>query len=93
MLEWLKRKDKTAIPVLTWERYTAVLEESTETDSEIRPDAHFLYDLGLSSLEVMVLIGDLEAEFGIKLEVSKLKTVKTAGDLYQLLEEQAKHRI
>ena len=65
-----------------WAEYERILRESTEYTGEIRREYHLFYDMGLSSMEVMVLVGDLEDQLGVHLEISKLKQVKTVEDLY-----------
>lgn len=68
-----------------WEEFLKILRDSTEYEDEVLPEHHLFYDLGLSSMEIMILIGDLEDQMDVKLEISRLKTVKTVGDLFELL--------
>lgn len=63
----------------------AVIVKSTETEKEVTVEMYLVKDLGLSSLEVVVLLGDLESEFGIDIPVSKVRNVRTVGDLCQVV--------
>ena len=44
-----------------------VIVESTETELEVTEDTSLVKDMGLSSVEVFVLLGDLEDAFGIRI--------------------------
>lgn len=55
--------------------------ESTETELGVTEEMYLVKDLGLSSMEVMVLLSDLEEGFGIRIPVSRLSRVQTVGDL------------
>ena len=59
----------------------AVICSSTETDVPVTASTHLFKELGLSSVEVMLLISDLEDAFGIIIPASALRSVQTAGDL------------
>lgn len=58
-----------------------LIRDSADNDTEITAVTHLFTDLGLSSVEVMMLISDLEDAFGISIPASALQTVQTAGDL------------
>ncbi|MGN0399832.1 MAG: acyl carrier protein [Blautia sp.] len=62
-----------------------VIMESTETELEVTEETGLVKDMGLSSVEVFVLLGDLEDAFGIRIPASELSQVRTAGDLCQLI--------
>lgn len=50
---------------------------------EVTPEASFLEDLGADSLDVVELIMEMEAEFGIQIpdeDAEKIKTVQDAID-------------
>lgn len=55
--------------------------ESTETECKVSEEMHLVTDLGLSSVEVVVLLSDLEDRFGINIPTSRLRYVQTVGDL------------
>jgi acyl carrier protein len=58
-----------------------VIYESTETELELTDDLHLITQMGLSSVEIMLMISDLEDRFGIELPVSELRNVSTVGQL------------
>lgn len=62
-----------------------VIVESTETEVEVTEKTHLVEDLGLSSMEVVVLLGDLESAFGIDIPVSRVRRIQTVGDLCQVV--------
>ena len=68
------------IPELNQEIFT-IIKDSAEADAEITTATHLFAELGLSSVEVMMLISDLEDAFGIRIPASALRSVQTAGDL------------
>lgn len=67
-----------------------VMKSSTETEKEITDDKYLSRDMGLSSMELFILIGDLEEYFGIMIPVDKLKYIQTVGDLCDLIIEKIK---
>ena len=68
------------IPELNREIF-AIIKTSAEADTDITAATHLFAELGLSSVEVMMLISDLEDAFGISIPASALRSVQTAGDL------------
>ena len=62
-----------------------VIRSSTETELELRDDLHLITQMGLSSVEVMLLVSDLEDQFAIELPISELRDVATVGQLCQVV--------
>lgn len=62
-----------------------VIRDSTETDQRITMDTHLVKGLGLSSVEIMMLVSDLEDRFGVRISSAKLRNVWTVGDLCTLV--------
>ena len=62
-----------------------VIRSSTETELELRDDLHLITQMGLSSVEIMLLISDLEDQFAIELPMSELRDVATVGQLCQVV--------
>ena len=58
-----------------------VVAESTETEAAITEETGLIQDMGLSSIEVMILVSDLEEHFNIRIAASRLRNVRTVGDL------------
>lgn len=63
----------------------AVIVKSTETELEVTEETHLVKELGLSSVEAMILLSDLEDRFGIRIPVSRLRNVRTVNDLCQVV--------
>ena len=52
-------------------------------EAEIRPESHFVFDLGAESVQSVQLVVAFEAEFGIEMDSQaavKVKTVQAAAD-------------
>lgn len=64
-----------------------IIQDSTETTFEITENTHLIRDLGLSSMEAMMVVTDLEDRFGIRIAASKLRQVQTVADLTGLVIE------
>ena len=67
------------------EEVIRVIRDSTETEYAIRMDTHLVKGLGLSSVEIMMLVSDLEDRFGVHISGAKLRNVWTVGDLCNLV--------
>lgn len=63
----------------------SVIRSSTETELELSDGLHLISQMGLSSVEIILLISDLEDWFGIDLPVSELRHVATVGQLCQMV--------
>ena len=63
----------------------AVIRSSTETDLNLVPELHLIQDMGLSSVEIMLLLTDLEDHFQINIPVSELRNTQTIDDLCQVI--------
>ena len=63
----------------------SVIRESTETEVELTNDTHIVNEMGLSSIETMMLISDLDQHFGINIPTTRLRDVRTIRDLVQVV--------
>ncbi len=63
----------------------SIIQDSTETELELVPDLHLIQDMGLSSVEIMLLLTDLEDHFRITIPVSELRNTQTIDDLCQVI--------
>ena len=64
-----------------------VIRDSTETELELHEDLHLITQMGLSSVEIILMLSDLEDRFGIELPLSELRDVATVGQLRQVVEQ------
>ena len=62
-----------------------VIKESTETEVTLTPETELFADMGLSSVEVVVMLGDLEDAFGIDIPAADIRNVRTIGELSDLI--------
>lgn len=62
-----------------------VIKESTETEITLTPETELFADMGLSSVEVVVMLGDLEDAFGIDIPAADIRNVRTVGELSDLI--------
>lgn len=49
--------------------------------AQMRRDTNIYADLGIDSVEVMDLLGLIEAEFGVSLDIEKAVNKQTVGDI------------
>ena len=63
-----------------------VIRSSTETELELCEDLHLITQMGLSSVEIMLMISDLEDAFDIELPISQLRDVATVGQLCEAVQ-------
>lgn len=64
-----------------------IMIDSTETEEKITEETRIIEDLKLSSMEVMVLVADLEDALGIQIPISKISNVHTVGEFCDVLIE------
>ncbi len=65
-----------------------VAQYSNVTAEEITDEMRFREDLGLSSLDFMSFLGELEDTFDVELEEEEVLKVLTVGDALKMLEEE-----
>lgn len=68
-------------------RICDVIRNSTETELELHKDLNLITQMGLSSMEIMLMISDLEDAFGVELPISELRDVTTVGDLCRVVRQ------
>ncbi|MBQ7345381.1 MAG: acyl carrier protein [Oscillospiraceae bacterium] len=59
------------------------VQDATDAATPITAETHLIRDLGLSSVETMMMVTDLEDQFGIKIPTRSLRNVQTVSDLTQ----------
>ena len=57
------------------------------SEDEVRPEARLKEDLKADSASVMMLVMDVESEFGIEGEDDAIEKVKTVADMVAYIEE------
>lgn len=59
----------------------ALFSTMVDTEDEITADSELMDDLGISSMDVLVLISGLEEEFKIKVPEKAIRKMYTIGDV------------
>ncbi|MBP5291825.1 MAG: acyl carrier protein [Lachnospiraceae bacterium] len=72
------------------EKVIDIIVEASETEEDVTVDTSLIDDIGLSSMESILILGDIENEFGIDLPITGLRRVRTVGDLCQHVIEKLK---
>ena len=75
---------------MTYETVAAMIAKQLKLNvSDITPEKRLVEDLHADSANVMMLIMDIEQEWGITVDDSLLTDVKTVGDIVEYLEKNA----
>jgi acyl carrier protein len=64
-----------------------IIHSIKDNKTAVTPDMSLADDLYLDSLDMLMLINALEANFSVKVDMEKIETVKTVGDIVQMLHE------
>ena len=59
------------------------------SEEDITPEARFIEDLNVSSLESMEILSDIEEEFDIRISSTESRRLLTVADLLHQVEEKA----
>ena len=78
---------KGGIIMKTLEKLASIIRKNTEWKEDIHPDDHLVNDLGIDSLDVLLIVGDLEDEFHITIDTDEIKEMKYVKDVVAKLEE------
>ena len=70
------------------EKVKEIIARYTETDPEsISGDSKLVEELGLSSFDVLVIMSDIEGEFGITVDEDMLVDIVTVNDVIKRIRE------
>ena len=64
-----------------------VAEQLGVSENEVKPESRLKEALGADSASVMMLVMDVESEFGIEVEDDAIEKVKTVADMAAYIEE------
>jgi len=62
-------------------------------EDEVKPEAHFIEDLGADSLDTVELVMALEEEFGIEIPDEDAEHILTVGKLVDYLEQKLNQQV
>ena len=72
------------------ERVSDIVAEQLGVDKEkVKPETHFINDLGADSLDTVELVMELEEEFDINIPDDAAEHILTVGDAVKFLEKNA----
>lgn len=60
----------------------------TGIEEELEESSNLVTDLGISSMQLLAMLGELEDTFDVDLSVSKINKVKTVGELCDYMIDQ-----
>ncbi|MFP6241599.1 acyl carrier protein [Helicobacter pylori] len=91
--EWRRTKNQQnnnkAFNTNLFETIRAVIAEQLEIDvSQVTPEAKFVKDLGVDSLDIVELIMALEERFGIEIPDEQAEKIVNVGDVMRYIEKQ-----
>lgn len=70
------------------EKLIAMVAEQMGVDAaQVKPESRLKEELQADSASVMMLVMDVETEFGIEVEDDAIEKVKTVGDMARYIEE------
>ncbi|NLB38989.1 MAG: acyl carrier protein [Clostridiales bacterium] len=73
---------------MVFEAVAKMIADQLKVDpSQVTRDAKLVEDLGADSANVMVLIMDLEDQYGIQVDDSAIASLKTVGDVVGYIEQ------
>ena len=73
---------------MTFEKIRGMIAEQLQADAaSITPETRLVEDLKADSANIMVMIMDLEDQFGITVEDDQIMKLKTVGDVVKYIED------
>ena len=64
-----------------------IVEQLGVDEKEVKPEAHFVDDLGADSLDTVELVMALEEEFGIEVPDEQAEKLQSVGDVIKYIED------
>ncbi|MDJ0765590.1 MAG: acyl carrier protein [Myxococcota bacterium] len=72
--------------------YELILEIAPDVAPDLNDDARLVGDLGLESVQLLELAGDLEQSFSIKITEADLFGIETVSDFVKAIEQAVRSR-
>ena len=77
-----------------FEQIQEILAEMTDMEKEeIKPDSKMIYDIGLSSVELLSLLATIESGFSIRIPEKAIRTFVTVRDIADYVGSEAKEAL
>lgn len=72
------------------EKIISIVSDFTDVPAEqIKPESQIVKDLGLTSLDIMDMIGAFEDEYGLEISDQDIKSMETIADIQKYIESHA----
>ena len=72
---------------MTYDKVKAmIVEQLGVAEADVKPESRLKEDLKADSASIMMLVMDVETEFGIEVEDDAIEKVKTVGDMVAYIE-------
>lgn len=73
---------------MTYDKVKAmIVEQLGVAEADVKPESRLKEDLKADSASIMMLVMDVETEFGIEVEDDAIEKVKTVSDMVAYIEE------
>ena len=70
-----------------FEKLVDIIVNYVEVDkADIKPESHFMEDLGFTSFDFMSMLGEIEDELDVEIEQEKAADIRTVGEAAEYLE-------
>ena len=69
-----------------FQKVKSIIKANKENCTEVLHNDDLVEDLGIDSLDTLMIINDIEDEFAIEFDVNDLETIKTVNDITRMLE-------
>ena len=75
----------------TKDRVTKIIKKQLYVkESEIKPEASLVDDLGADSLEIVEIVMEIEEDFGVEISYNNTENVKTVSDVINYIDDALK---
>ncbi|MEH2126573.1 acyl carrier protein [Nostoc sp.] len=78
--------EKDSKPVSFYEFCNAVAQRLNIDQNKLLPDASWVDDVGISSVDIVKIVMLIRQKFGVKISTTQAGRIKTVQNAYQLLE-------
>lgn len=69
-----------------------IIEKLGVSEEQIKPEAHFINDLGADSLDTVELVMALEEEFGLEIPDAEAEKLVTVGSAIEYIEKKLENK-
>lgn len=78
-------KEKYSNPVSFDEFCTAIAQRLNINKTKLHPEASWVNDVGISSVDIVKVVMLIRQKFGVKVSITQAGKIKTVQDAYQFL--------